>query len=205
MGCDRTAHHQGDGAPIRAHISCCMCTSLGSWRLAALLAPLQDLGAVRPVDLLDLEDDDVASLGMKKLELKRWQTAIADLAEAAAQAGPSPSPLKAVGLPFSGDNAVHRPSGGGSVEASPQASPIRNGGGRLTDAGAPAPRHHESMSTRAQKICPGGLSSCPCFSSCLARARTPVFYRRRRWVQRAERPAVPHRVDHLRRARPHRV
>jgi len=66
-----------------------------SWRLASLLDKLADLGAVHPIDLLDLDDEDVHSLGLKKLELKRWAAAIEDLKTAAAQKPPPPSPLSA--------------------------------------------------------------------------------------------------------------
>ena len=47
--------------------------------LAHLVVPLRDLGARVPADLLDLDEDDVVSLGLKKLELKRWTRAIAML------------------------------------------------------------------------------------------------------------------------------
>ena len=52
---------------------------VSSWRLGNLHAPLVDLGAQLPLDLLDLDDDDVAALGLKKLELKRWTAAMEEL------------------------------------------------------------------------------------------------------------------------------
>ena len=44
---------------------------LEHWRLSALAERLGALGAVHPVDLLDLDEEDVASFGLKKLEAKR--------------------------------------------------------------------------------------------------------------------------------------
>lgn len=64
-----------------------------SWRLTALHEKLREFGAVHPIDLLDLDDDDVASLELKKLEMKRWTSAMEDLRQAAARDGPPPSPL----------------------------------------------------------------------------------------------------------------
>jgi len=64
-----------------------------SWRLASLLEKLTDLGAVTPIDLLDLDDEDVESLGLKKLELKRWSAAMEDLKHVTAQQPAPPSPM----------------------------------------------------------------------------------------------------------------
>ena len=64
---------------------------------------------MHPVDLLDLDAEDVASLGLKKLELKRWQQALDDVR---AHAVAAPSPMKgpsAAASPF-------RSSGGASAE-----------------------------------------------------------------------------------------
>ena len=45
-------------------------------RLADAAGPLRELGAESPADLLDLDDADVAGLGLKELELKRFVRAV---------------------------------------------------------------------------------------------------------------------------------
>jgi hypothetical protein len=47
--------------------------------LAGLAASLSELGVEAPADLLDLDEDDVASLGLKKVQVKKWARAIASL------------------------------------------------------------------------------------------------------------------------------
>ena len=47
--------------------------------LAGLAAPLSELGVEAPADLLDLDEDDMASLGLKKVQVKKWARAIAAL------------------------------------------------------------------------------------------------------------------------------
>jgi len=66
---------------------------LEHWRLSAHLETLTELGAVDPIDLLDLDDEDIESLGMKKLEMKRWVTAMEDLKKNQAEK-PQTSPMK---------------------------------------------------------------------------------------------------------------
>ena len=52
---------------------------LAKHNFASLSEPLRKLGAEVPADLLELEEDDVASLELKKLQLKKWDRAIASL------------------------------------------------------------------------------------------------------------------------------
>jgi hypothetical protein len=80
---------------------------------------LSDLGAVHPMDLLDLDDEDVASLGMKKLELKRWNTAMEDLRIEAKNKGPPPSPMRYI-PPKQSEDVIGGGGGGG------QSSPPQN-------------------------------------------------------------------------------
>ena len=47
--------------------------------LAGLAVPLHELGAESPADLLELDKEDVASLKLKKLQVKKWAKMIAAL------------------------------------------------------------------------------------------------------------------------------
>jgi hypothetical protein len=69
-----------------------LATWLAHWRLSSLLPALEEFGASHPIDLLDLEQEDVASLSMRKLELKRWGKGMEDLKEAILAAPQPPSP-----------------------------------------------------------------------------------------------------------------
>jgi len=94
-----------------------------SWRLSALAPALDELGAVHPVDLLDLDPDDVASLGLKKLELKRWYQALDDV-RANAVAAPSPLKGSATTSPFrSGSGEADDGAAGNGESAPPQSVP----------------------------------------------------------------------------------
>ena len=42
-------------------------------------AKLEALGAIHPIDCLDLDQGDLASLGMRKLERKRWEAALEEI------------------------------------------------------------------------------------------------------------------------------
>jgi hypothetical protein len=106
-----------------------------SWRLSALHEKLSDLGAVHPIDLLDLDSDDVASLELKKLELKRWSSAMDELRQVAAEQGPSPllSPRASAGLSPSAAAASPSPTFSPSAaEHARVASPARPAAGLST-------------------------------------------------------------------------
>ena len=47
--------------------------------LTSIAAPLSELGVEVPADLLDLDEDDVASLKLKKVQAKKWSRAIVAL------------------------------------------------------------------------------------------------------------------------------
>ena len=47
--------------------------------LTSIAAPLSELGVEEPADLLDLDEDDVASLKLKKVQAKKWSRAIVAL------------------------------------------------------------------------------------------------------------------------------
>lgn len=52
---------------------------LQSTPVQSILEKLEDLGATKVSHLLDLDDEDVDSLELKKLEKKRWIKALASL------------------------------------------------------------------------------------------------------------------------------
>jgi hypothetical protein len=52
---------------------------LFSWRLDTYELKLVEMGATKPVDLLDMSDAHVIHLSLKPLEAARWETAIKDL------------------------------------------------------------------------------------------------------------------------------
>ena len=52
---------------------------LAQHSLAGLAAPLSELGVEAPADLLELDEEDVASLKLKKVQTKKWARAIASL------------------------------------------------------------------------------------------------------------------------------
>lgn len=58
--------------------------------MSALHEKLCVIWAAHPIDLLDLDMDDVASLELKKFELKRWSSAMDELRQLAAEQGLSP-------------------------------------------------------------------------------------------------------------------
>ena len=47
--------------------------------LTSIAAPLSELGVEVPADLLVLDEDDVALLKLKKVQAKKWSSAIAAL------------------------------------------------------------------------------------------------------------------------------
>ena len=74
--------------PATSHSTCRLAVAAASgWasaflaqhKLTGLAAPLSELGVEAPADLLDLDEDDVASLGLKKVQVKKWARAIASL------------------------------------------------------------------------------------------------------------------------------
>lgn len=75
------------------------------------------------MDLLDLDSEDVASLGLKKLELKRWHQALDDV-RANAVAAPSPLKGSAATSPFrSSSGAADGGVAGDGDSAPPQSVP----------------------------------------------------------------------------------
>ena len=86
------------------------------------------------MDLLDLDSEDVASLGLKKLELKRWHQALDDVR---ANAVAAPSPLK------------------GSAATSPFRSSSGGADGGVAGDGDSAPP--QSVPTEGEETPPVGL------------------------------------------------
>ena len=91
---------------------------------------------MHPIDLLDLEDEDVASLGMRKLELKRWAQAMEDLKAADKNRAPPPAvhaagPSPPVSPPASRAGAAGGQTGsavaGGGDDSAPPSPPNQKG------------------------------------------------------------------------------